>query len=93
MNTVLLSGITAILRKIGCHEQTSNEVTVAIGGSMFKEHHLFVDRVKNMVAQLMGKDCKVELKLQPGGFVSRNITFKNLFDFSQKVLVEVQHLW
>ena len=64
---ILSSGITAILRKIGCHEQNCDcEVTVAIGGSMFEEHHLFKDRVKNMVAQLMGKDCKVELKLQEG---------------------------
>ena len=64
---VLSSGITAILRKIGCHEQDCDcEVTVAIGGSMFEEHHLFKDRVKTMVAQLMGKECKIELKLQEG---------------------------
>ena len=81
MNTDLLSGITAILRKTGCHEQTDNEVTVAIGGSMFEEHHLLVDRVKNMVAQLMGKDCKVELKLQKGDFVFRYINIHLIYSF------------
>ena len=40
---------------------------------MFEEHHLFVDRVKNMVAQLMGKDCKVDLKLQKGDFAFSHI--------------------
>ena len=63
---LLISGITAILKKIGCQEQNCDGTTVAIGGSMFEEHHLLEDRVKHMVHQLMGKDCKIELKLQKG---------------------------
>ena len=58
----LTSGITAILKKIGCCEQNCEGTTVAIGGSMFEEHHLVKFRTKQMVAQLMGNDCKVKLQ-------------------------------
>ena len=51
---------------MGCHEHNRDKVTVAIGGSMFEKHHLFKNTVMKMVAQLMGEDCKVELKLQEG---------------------------
>ena len=56
-----ISGITALLKKMDCHD-----VTIAIGGSMFEHHHHFTNRVRSMIAQLMGDEYKFELMLGTG---------------------------
>ena len=55
------SGITALLKKMDCHD-----VTIAIGGSMFGDHHHFINRVRSMIAQLMGDEYKFELMPSKG---------------------------
>ena len=82
----LTSGITAILKKIGCCEQNCEGTTVAIGDSMFEEHHLVKSRTKQMVAQLMGKDCEVKLELQKGD----NVTFHGYGIYMSLIIIIIK---